>query len=59
MAVGSRPGRKPYQGYSAHVTDDQALAAFVAKFGRRPKEVVRTGGGVNVGPLYPREVEQR
>lgn len=44
-----------WQGYSAHVADDQALAAFVAKFSRRPDEIRRTGGGVNVGPLRPKE----
>lgn len=47
---------KQYQGYSASTTDAQALAAFVAKFGRRPEEVVRTGGGVNVGPLRQEEI---
>ena len=50
-----RPKGKQFRGYSVHVTDDQALAAFVAKFGRQPEEIRRTGGGVAVGPLLPEE----
>ena len=48
---------KWYQGYSAHDTDEQARAAFAAKFGRGPEELHRTGGSVNVGPLWPEEMK--
>ena len=47
-----------YQGYAASTSDKAARALFVAKFGRAPAEVVRTGGGVNVGPLNAQEVNR-
>lgn len=46
---------RAYQGYSAHITDAEARSAFEAKFGRQPDELIRTGGGVNVGPLRKEE----
>ena len=46
---------KKWQGYSASTTDAEAQAAFVEKFKREPAELIRTGGGVNVGPLQKGE----
>lgn len=39
-----------YQGYSSGTTDEEAVAAFVEKYGVRPEKVVRNKGAVLVGP---------
>ncbi len=48
-----------YQGYRPFDKDDEARAAFVAKYGHEPQEVIRTGGVVLVGPFTVADLEMK
>ena len=48
-----------YQGYRLDTTDEAARAAFVAKFGHEPQEVLRTGSAVLAGPLTVADLEAK
>ena len=42
---------KPMQGYDGKMTEEQARAAFRAKFGREPQKCVRKGPIWLAGPV--------
>jgi len=47
-----------YIGYAVKDSDDVVTEAFAARFGRKPKEIKRTGGGVLAGPVEKEEVDE-
>jgi hypothetical protein len=46
-----RPHIIPYQGYNPDTTDAEARAAFVAKYGAEPEEIVHNAGATLAGPV--------
>ena len=46
-----------YVGHSADTSEEQARAAFVKRYGRDPRRVVRTAGCVLAGPKPVRHPE--
>ncbi len=48
---------KTYMGFVASIITEAAREAFEKKYGRPALEVIRTGGGVLVGPLTAAEAE--
>lgn len=47
-----------WQGYAVAVTDDQARAAFIKRYGRPPARVIRSKGSVLAGPLTVQEANR-
>jgi hypothetical protein len=43
--------RQLFQAYSAATSDEEAGKLFELRFGRRPARLIRTGGGVLLGPV--------
>ena len=45
--------------YAVKDSDDEVDAAFERRFGRKPKEKKRTGGGALAGPVTEEEAKKR
>lgn len=56
LPLPTKKARRWWQGYTAATSDQAARAAFVAKFGREPETIRRSGGGVLAGPVTVQEV---
>lgn len=48
-----------WQAYDAATSDEEAAAAFIARYGREPQLIWRDGGCVHAGPITKEEHDDK